>query len=507
MHIKATLSAGLLSLPLAFAAVHEQLAAAPAGWSLTSTPDDSQSITLSIAMQQQNIAKLESELAKVSTPGKASYGKYLSMEEVNALFAPSNKSISAVISWLSKSGINATTDGNYVDLTTTVGTANSLLGAKFANYQDTTGVSKLRTLSYSVPDALSSDIDLITPTTFFGRTTTNAAPLGLKKRHAPKAAKRAPRVPPQVAARHPLAARETPSQINSTCLLHNVTGYTTVGPECFKLIYNVTYTPDPASGSKIGFGSFLNQSALYEDLFEYERNFGIPFQNFSVTLINGGTNDQNMTSAQVGEADLDVQNIVGISHPLPITEFITGGSPPFVPNLDEPTAADNENEPYLNYYDYLLSQPNDALPQVITNSYGDDEQTVPERYAKRVCNQIGMMGIRGFTILESAGDTGVGGPCQSNDGKNTSQFTPTFPGTCPYITAVGGTQSLEPEVAWDSGSGGFSNYFGRAWYQEAAVKYYLAHEISNTTKAYYKSYTNFKGRGFPDIAAHSLTPE
>ena len=47
---------------------------------------------------------------------------------------------------------------------------------------------------------------------------------------------------------------------------------------------------------------------------------------------------------------------------------------PFVPNIDEPTAADNENEPYLNYYQYLLSQPNSALPNVITNSYGDDEQ-------------------------------------------------------------------------------------------------------------------------------------
>lgn len=47
---------------------------------------------------------------------------------------------------------------------------------------------------------------------------------------------------------------------------------------------------------------------------------------------------------------------------------------PFIPNLDEPTAADNQNEPYLNYYQYLLSQPNSALPNVITNSYGDDEQ-------------------------------------------------------------------------------------------------------------------------------------
>lgn len=47
---------------------------------------------------------------------------------------------------------------------------------------------------------------------------------------------------------------------------------------------------------------------------------------------------------------------------------------PFVPNVDEPTAADNTNEPYLNYYQYLLSLPSSALPNVISNSYGDDEQ-------------------------------------------------------------------------------------------------------------------------------------
>lgn len=46
---------------------------------------------------------------------------------------------------------------------------------------------------------------------------------------------------------------------------------------------------------------------------------------------------------------------------------------PFVPNIDQPTAADNENEPYVPYYRYLLSQPTESLPQVISNSYGDEE--------------------------------------------------------------------------------------------------------------------------------------
>ena len=42
--------------------------------------------------------------------------------------------------------------------------------------------------------------------------------------------------------------------------------------------------------------------------------------------------------------------------------------------MDEPTAAENTNEPYLDYYQYLLSLTNSELPNVISNSYGDEEQ-------------------------------------------------------------------------------------------------------------------------------------
>ena len=138
---------------------------------------------------------------------------------------------------------------------------------------------------------------------------------------------------------------------------------------------------------------------------------------------------------------------------------------------------------------------------------------------------IGQLGLRGISVLESAGDTGtslfvvalsdsqlnpptgVGAPCQSNDGKMTPQFTPQFPGTCPYITAVGGTQSISPEIAWVAGSGGFSNYFSRPEYQAGAVDTYLNDHISASTKEYFSAFANFANRGFPDVSAHSLTPE
>jgi tripeptidyl-peptidase I len=99
---------------------------------------------------------------------------------------------------------------------------------------------------------------------------------------------------------------------------------------------------------------------------------------------------------------------------------------------------------------------------------------------------------------------GVGAGCLAPDYK-TVEFNAIFPATCPYITSVGGTVSVSPEVAWNGSSGGFSKYFPRPAYQERAVLTYLS-KVSAATKRYYGKYTNFGGRGFPDIAAHSLTP-
>jgi tripeptidyl-peptidase-1 len=83
------------------------------------------------------------------------------------------------------------------------------------------------------------------------------------------------------------------------------------------------------------------------------------------------------------------------------------------------------------------------------------------------------------------------------------EFNAIFPASCPYLTSVGGTMSISPEVAWIGSSGGFSRYFPRPSYQDAAIKDYL-NKVSPETFHYYAPFTNFGGRGFPDVAAQSL---
>lgn len=104
--------------------------------------------------------------------------------------------------------------------------------------------------------------------------------------------------------------------------------------------------------------------------------------------------------------------------------YATGGRPPFKPDSGTPS---NSNEPYLDWLNYMLQNPN--LPQTITSSYGDNEQTVPKDYADNVCNQYMKLGARGVSFMCSSGDGGVSGGqpnnCQANDGSNKKKFLPT----------------------------------------------------------------------------------
>jgi tripeptidyl-peptidase-1 len=314
-------------------------------------PEDHQVVTLQIGLRLQRIGELQERLKAVSSPDSPHYGKFLDANAINELFSPSDASRTAVLGWLKEAGVTDIADhGSYINFATTVSNANELLSSSFQNF-DVAGVRKLRTLEYSVPDELAEHIDLVSPTTFLGRTQTHAV-FPPKRDVMPRA------TPPY---------RRQNSNTTPNCAR-------LIEPGCLERMYNYgSYRETADSGSRVGFGSFLNQSAIQKDLTLYQKAYGLPLNNFSVVLINGGEDHQD-PRRDFGEANLDSQFMSAVVKTLPITEFITAGKPPFVPNLNIPDEASNTNEPYLEYYQFLLNQTNEDLPQVISNSYGDDEQ-------------------------------------------------------------------------------------------------------------------------------------
>lgn len=460
---------------------HEQLYTLPAGWRHIGCPPDDQTLRLQISLVHQNISLLQSALHRLSDPDSPCYGKYLDRDEVDNLFKPSDQAKDKVRSWLRGAGVSTrdiNMDNHHVSFSTSTRNANKLLNTTFLTYAND-DVRRVRTTHYYIPESMNEHIHLISPTTYFGGSTKIETP-------------------PQSYERSVSSA----SEVAESCQRFWT-------PTCLRDVYNVNdYTADPNSGSRIAWGAYFNGSASYSDVEKYEDLYGIPARNFSVELINGGINNQDPTNTRSHLVDLDALNIIALTNgQLPMTQYSVGGLPPYIPNADGPTPADDDNEPYLALYQYMLSKTNAELPQVITNSNSDDEQTVPRKYAERVCDSIGMLGLRGISVIQTMGGVGPGTACLSNDGKNQPQFTPQFPASCPYITGVGETNQTNPLITWNISSGGFSFYFDRPWYQEEAVETYFNNHISNETLAYYEPFINQRGRASPDLSLQGYSPD
>jgi tripeptidyl-peptidase-1 len=179
-----------------------------------------------------------------------------------------------------------------------------------------------------------------------------------------------------------------------------------------------------------------------------------------------------------------------------MVEYSVGGRGPLVPTANQPNPP-GTNEPYLEFLLYMAGLPDSALPQTISTSYGEEEQSVPREYALKVCDMFKELGARGVSILFASGDSGPGNACIRNT-DNATYFESNFPAACPWVTSVGGTTNPANEHATAFSSGGFSIYHEQPVWQKDAVKSYLD-SIGDT----YAPFFNRTGRGFPDVAAQS----
>ncbi|KAI2778686.1 tripeptidyl-peptidase 1 precursor [Daldinia loculata] len=458
-------------------------------------------IDLQIGVKQSNFPELERHLYEVSDPDHPRYGQHLSADEVKELVKPTDETLNLVHEWLADNGVTPSgysSAKDWITVSLPVKAIERLLDTEYHVYEHKDGGVVARAPKWSLPLHLHDKIDTIQPTNSFFRARAEKfdhveAPVYLDPQYTPP----------------------TNENISAVCNVSSVT------PECFQTLYSTKGYKTRACGkNKIGFNNFLGEHPIRSDgelfLAKYRPEAVSSAKDFPQITIANGPGDYALTPEEIEsgtskEANLDLQAIAGINWKTPIISYSTGGSPPFIPSVSTP---ENTNEPYLVWVNYLLDQK--SFPQVITTSYADDEQTVPESYARRVCQQFAQVGARGTSLLFSSGDSGVGsyGNCVSNDGKNTTKFLPEFPPSCPYVTAVGATKNFEPEVVayrpafvgpdgvahgnYTSG-GGFSNYFDVPAYQAKQATNYV-----KNLKGLYDGLYNKKGRGYPDISAQGL---
>lgn len=498
MHIHRAALAAFLSLDLALASAIARSTSdsnlysvkethfVPRGWSSIGNPHPDQILDIKIGIKNKRFAELEKHLYQVSDPAHHRYRQHFSKDEVDALVKPDESVSNLVSEWLQEHGIESSecsysSAKDWISVSLPVSKIEKLLDTKYSVYKHEDGTSMVRTTEWSLPQHLHEHISTIQPTTAFLR----ASPMLQTVLESPGDDLKEDDYAPNQ------------STLNGVCNFEGVT------PACLRALYGTTNYVPQSKISHIGFTNYLGEVANRSDTEVFLKQFRpeavSSAQTFEQISIDNGAID-NGTAGAGYEGNLDIETIAGLVWPINITSYATGGSPPFVPDIATPT---DTNEPYLVWLDYVLGK--DDLPQTISTSYGDDEQSVPASYAQSVCEGFAQLGLRGVSLLFSSGDSGVGanGTCVSNDGKNTTMFLPAFPASCPYITAVGGTRNYPEVVAYDTRNGyvsgsGFSNYFAQPDYQKSAgvVDKYVESLNGLNDGLYNKS-----GRAYPDVAA------
>ncbi|UNI20929.1 Tripeptidyl-peptidase I [Purpureocillium takamizusanense] len=439
---------------------------------------------------------LDSTLAALSDPDGESYGKFLTREQAQALLRPHQSSIDAVKKWLAEVGVpeeHIRGDGGQV-IEARVPTLHAerllRLAARGGQTEDeerrpgreerdpTTALRAHVAFVHRAPGPRSTGTD--TPRKGFHIPTTVPRPLQ--------------------------AVVQAPARKGSTT--PSCSGGV-VTPTCLRALYrmgsgNSNNSASPAHArSRFGVVGFRGQAAQHAQLNKFLAALAPDARgaNFSTVLVNGGSNPQDETYTRTGEANLDIQYAVAMAYPVPVTFYAVGGEDhDFVPDLDIWDRETQFIEPYATFFSHLLGLDDEHLPQVVTISYGVNEQDVPRAHAEHICDMMGQLGARGVSVITSSGDEGPGVSCLSNDGTNTTKFLPAFPASCPYVTAVGGTHGQGPEGAWNLSSGGFSEYWPRPAWQELAVDGYLVRLGGSKWKGLY----NPKGRAFPDVSAQAM---
>ncbi|KAI0366841.1 subtilisin-like protein [Pilatotrama ljubarskyi] len=393
-----------------------------------------------LGLGQRDPKGLHQAIVDVSDPSSSRYGQHLSKGDVNQFVAPKPESLQAVTKWLKANNISAelySSAGDMLSVQLSLDQANRLFNANFSAYvHGASNTTLFRTLSYSVPTDVAEHLAFVYPTTQF--------------------------IPPPTRKPVVRAIDYLPTTKRAG---HKRTDVPGAVPEA---IYNIASTPASAAGNSLAVSRFADEVANSDDLKDFlsQARPDITNGTFAVQPIDGGSDNGPGTI----EASLDIQYTVGVATNVPTT-FISVGE----------QTQDGTLSGFLDIINSLLTQ--DNPPLVLTTSFGFDETPFAEEapeLAQTLCNAYAQLGARGTSVLFASGDGGVSG-AQTDPSCDGSTFIPTFPATCPYVTAVGSTQGINPETAAD------------------AVGSYLQ-TLGSTNAGLF----NTTGRAYPDVSAQGV---
>jgi hypothetical protein len=391
--------------------------------------DASQRLDLAIGLPLRNPEKLTNLLQRIYKPGSANFHHYLTPEQFNAAFGPSEKDYQAVIAFATAHGLTVTgthSNRTLVDVNGAVADIEKAFHINLRLYQHPTDAR-----AFFAPDVEPS-VELDTPL---------LAISGLNNLVTP----------------HPLIRRvkNSPARTGHPLLGSGSEG-TYLGKD-FRAAY-VSGVSLTGAGQTIGLFEMDGYEA--SDLNEYESEASQSPPNVSMVLIDGFSGNPN-TSAADEEAEAEViLDIAMASSMAPEADIIVYEGPP------PPTAANANTAPITTTHvnDILNRMATDNKAKQLSCSWGFDINATTQQIFEQY-------GAQGQSFFLACGDSGafVGAVPEPADN--------------PYITVVGGTElttsgpkgSWVSETTWNSseseagvaaGGGGISLVYPIPVYQQ-----------------------------------------
>lgn len=457
------------------------MSSVPEGWSKNEEAGPEEMLNFRIYLKQENLDVLERKFWETSDPSHAEYQKFMSIQEITDIVAPSSEAVSTVYDWMKAhkvQEIDIENQGDVLKVNTTVKIASEMFATTFHWFVHTPTGKKI--LSHfggmKVPETPSKYIDLVWGLSYF--------PLGKSGRLGDTARKES------------LQGGKYFVVAQSWQAMYGL-------PASFKS----AVSPSVHTGQNVV--QFDGQTYDKEGMGGYSQNIS------PLVLPTDATTVGKEVDRFAGEAQLDIEAQAAIASNITQWFWLNPAGSWMLSFASDFFA--KQTVPWVNSISYAWSEYDQC-----SETAGRDCQTFGvnnDQLVNRTNIEFQKIGLRGVSLFVASGDSGAHG--RTDQGCNKPHFTPDFPACSPYVTSVGATYRENPtylaastlpcdpycvsggeEVAVSYkanryvAGGGFSHLSPMPDYQKAAVNAYLTSGVELPQKTTY----NASNRAFPDVS-------
>lgn len=374
-----------------------------------------------VYLPNRNQAALDAFTKAVSTPGSASYGKYLTPQQFHQQYSPAQSDVSAVQNWLRNAGftvVNTPDSGSYVAVEGTVAQANAVFATTLGEYSAYGQTLRAPETAPSVPAQLAGKVSAVLGLDDSTKLITANRDDG----NSPKQNHGAPGV--GFRAGTPCAAYYGGSSVitdfsvpgdstpKSTPLAP--CGYT---PAQVRGLYGLT-AGDTGDRQTVAFVGANASPTLKQDVARYSDLHGLPVPDITEIVAPGvykhPDTPQQVPGDYYGEETLDAE---AIHTTAPGAKLLYVGS-------------SNAYQDFDVSINHIVDK---GLASIISISYGFGGEGVPQGYINSPDKTFQQARAEGIGVFVSSGDNG--------DDASTGTLQPDFYANDPNVTAVGGTSA------------------------------------------------------------------